>query len=92
MDIGKRYSLGIKVAKSERYRKLMEVYKTDSELNIRNYIKEKKNLAKLEIEQIKEKMDLKKCKDFIEGDRPTKCFFQKFRKNDLKPFKIKARR
>ena len=56
----------------------------DQEVAIQNYLIQKKELAKLQIKNIKEKIDLKRCKDFIEGERPTKCFFQKFRKRGLK--------
>ena len=50
----------------------------------------KKALAKQELDEIKEKMELKIYRDFIDGEKPTKCFFQKFKKNGLKINKIKS--
>ena len=42
------------------------------------------------MEAVKEKISLARCKDFLDGDKPTKCFFQQFRKNGLKPKRIDA--
>ena len=42
------------------------------------------------MKKVKEKMDLSKCKEFLEGDKPTKCFFQKFRANAAKPTRIES--
>ena len=52
--------------------------------NIRSYLKNKQILAKNEMQKVKEQIDLTRCKELIEGERPTKCFFQKFKPNSLK--------
>ena len=68
----------------------MSIYKNGNPnaSDITQYLEGKKALAKMEIDYIKEKMDLNKSREFLEGDRPTKCFFQKLRKHDLKPLNI----
>ena len=48
----------------------------------------KRTLAKGELDQIKEKIELKKCREIIDGERPVKCFFQRFKKTDLKGKKL----
>ena len=57
--------------------------------SIKKYVEKKKILAKLEIEQIKEKIEERKCQDFVDRDKPTKCFFQKFQKT-LKSRKVEG--
>ena len=43
----------------------------DNESNVRKFLATKKRLAKMEMKIVKEKMNLSKCKDFLEGDKPT---------------------
>ena len=92
IDIGKLTASEKRLYKNQKYEELMFIFRGGGSnlVDINNYLKEKKMLAKLEIDDIKEKMDLHRSREFMEGDRPTKCFFQKFCKKDLKPSNIKG--
>ena len=52
------------------------------------YLTLKNELAKNELKEVKEKLELKKCKEIIQGEKPVKCFFQRFTKTDLKGKKM----
>ena len=47
----------------------------DAQIVLNLYLEHKKALAKQELDEIKEKMELKIYRDFIDGEKPTKCFF-----------------
>ena len=79
IDIGKITASEKRLQKSKKYDDLMSIYKNGkpNASDITQYLEGKKALAKMEIDYIKEKMDLNKSREFLEGDRPTKCFFSK---------------
>ena len=54
---------------------LMNNNRAQTSINL--YLDHKKALAKLEIDKVKEQIENKKYLDFIEREKPTKCFFSK---------------
>ena len=59
-----------------------------NDFSLSDFQNKKRELAKLELQKIKDKIDMRKCESFLEGDKPTKCFFQNLTPNDLKPNRI----
>ena len=97
IDVGKKYAYQKKQKKKNDYDQL-NYYLNCARCNVgsqrvnfmKQYSELKKTLAKAEIQEIKQNIELKKCKELLEGDKPVKCFFQKFRKSDFKANKIKT--
>ena len=93
MEVGKIFSEKKRKLWREEYDNLMQNHQlpnNGSTLTGKKYLVQKKKIAKLELDRVKEKIDMAKCKEFIDGDRPTKCFFQKFNPGGLKSRKIDA--
>ena len=55
---------------------------------MKEYVVLKKKLSKNELMKVKEKIESRKCKEIIDGEKPVKCFFQRFTKTELKGRKI----
>ena len=86
-DIGKLLAREKRLQNQDDFREILDLCGEagiNQEAAIQNYLIQKKQIAKLQIKDMKDKIDFKKSRDFIEGEHPTKCFFQKFRKMDLK--------
>ena len=97
IDTGKILAERKRKFKQKEIEKLRQLYDRtltlptpDAQISMNMYLEHKKTVAKLELDEIKEKMMFQKYREFVEGEKPTKCFFQKFKKNGLKINKIKS--
>ena len=92
IDIGKNLARLKKEKKKSDYQRLESLLSRatvssdiiDQTQLMNDYLSLKKTLAKNELDLVKEKMELKKCREILDGEKPTKCFFQRFRRTDLK--------
>ena len=97
IDIGKilaQKKRNVKEREEEELRRLynqalLSSSNQESQISIHLYLEHKHFLAKSELDELKERIEVKKYREFIDGKRPTKCFFQKFKKNGLKSNTIK---
>ena len=99
IEIGKNLAKLKKDEKKNDYDKLnnllIQAENTNNRIEkgkiLTDFVNFKKQLASKELKMAKKKIELKKCKDLYEGDKPTRCFFQSFAKTDLKGKRINAR-
>ena len=83
MIIGKLIAKEKNNEKKKEIERVKSLYKISGTMDnhnqelISNYLEEKKILAKKQLDDIKEKIELKKCKELFNKEKPTKCFFSK---------------